>query len=269
MRIETVTISNASKNGFSSTTFHDICHKKVLPYLSVVQAVEGSYDIQLDNGATYNTGSGGFFVAPANAFQCIVHKADPATGHLTCRWAFLRIKLNDVYYFDEKFAFPTVLPHEIKGEMNAVFDALFATEDAFQESVCYHKIAQLLSRVATEKAQPLPAYMEQALQYLKDNYREKLTVEDIARKAHLSASRLHAVFKREMGVSPICFLNNYRLSVAAQLLQATTKSVQQIAAEVGIPDGIYFNKLFKKHYQMSPSQYRSDYKNQMELEEKR
>ena len=73
MDIAKIHIEYAHKSGFSSTTCNGSCHTKVLPYLSVVQAVEGSYDIQLDNGKTYNTGNGGFFIAPANVQQRIVH----------------------------------------------------------------------------------------------------------------------------------------------------------------------------------------------------
>lgn len=259
MRIEKIGIAYANKNGFSSTTCDGMCHTKVLPYLSVVQAVEGSYDIQLDNGATYNTGSGGFFIAPANVYQRIVHNTDPVGKEMICRWVFMKIKINDIYNFDEKFSFPTVLPEEIKAEMNAVFDRLFDAENAFDEYICYHQIVKLLSMVANEKEKPLSLYIEQALRYIKDNYREKISVEDIARETHLSVSRLFAVFKKQMGVSPICFLNNYRLSIAAELLQGTTKSINQIAAEVGINDPIYFNKMFKKHYQMSPTEYRNCY----------
>ncbi len=262
MQIEKISIAYAHKNGFSSTTCDGMCHTKVLPYLSVVQATEGSYDIQLDNGATYNTGSGGFFIAPANVYQRIVHNTDPSGKNMICRWVFIKIKINDIYNFDEKFSFPTILPDAIKGEMNTVFDRLFAADNAFDEYICYHEIVKLLSLVAKEKEQPLPPYIEQALRYIKDNYREKISVEDIARKTHLSVSRLFAVFKKQMGISPICFLNNYRLSVAAELLQGTAKSINQISSEVGIEDAIYFNKMFRKAYQMSPSKYRKTYQKQ-------
>ncbi len=259
MHIGKINIEYAHKSGFSSTTCDGSCHSKVLPYLSVVQAVEGSYDIQLDNGAMHNTGNGGFFIAPSNVYQRIVHNTDLASKSMICRWVFIKVKINDVYDFDEKFSFPTILPEEVKAEMNSVFDRLFDTDNAFNESIYYYQIVKLLSLVADEKEQPSSPYIEQALRYIKDNYREKISVEDIAHKTHLSTSHLFAVFKKQMGVSPICFLNNYRMSIAAELLQGTTKSINQIAAEVGVSDSIYFNKMFKKHYQMSPTEYRNCY----------
>lgn len=259
MDIAKIHIEYAQKSGFSSATCNGSCHTKVLPYLSVVQAVEGSYDIQLENDVICNTGSGGFFIAPSNVQQRIVHNTDPASKKMICRWIFIKIKINDVYSFDEKFSFPTILPQNIKSEMNAVFDRLFCTINTFEEYICYYEIIKLLSLVAYEKEKILPAYMEQALCYIKDNYSKKISIEDIAKRIHLSSSHLFAVFKKQMGVSPISFLNSYRMSIAAELLQGTTKSIRQIASEVGIDDSIYFNKMFKKHYQMSPTEYRNCY----------
>ena len=259
MDIAKIHIEYAHKSGVSSATCNGSCHTKVLPYLSVVQAVEGSYDIQLDNDRTYNTGNGGFFIAPSNVHQRIIHNTDPKSKKIICRWVFIKIKINDMYSFDEKFSFPTILPENIKPEMNAVFDRLFCSDNAFDEYICYYEIIKLLSLVANEKEQRLPPYIEEALHYIKDNYREKISVEDIAAQVQLSSSHLFAVFKKQMGVSPISFLNRYRMSIAAELLQGTTKSINQIASEVGIDDSIYFNKIFKKHYQMSPTEYRNCY----------
>ena len=259
MDIAKIHIEYAHKSEFSSATCNGSCHTKVLPYLSVVQAVEGSYDIQLDNGKTYNTGNGGFFIAPANVHQRIVHNVSPTSKKMVCRWIFIKIKINDIYSFDEKFGFPTILPQNIKSEMNTVFDELFCSDNAFDEYICYYKIVKLLSLVANEKEQRLSPYIEEALHYIKDNYREKISVEDIAAQVQLSSSHLFAVFKKQMGISPISFLNNYRISIAAEQLQGTTKSINQIASEVGIDDSIYFNKVFKKYYQMSPTEYRSCY----------
>lgn len=259
MDVAKINIDYANKSGFSSSTCNGSCHTKVLPYLSVVQAVEGSYDIQLDNGAVYNTGDGGFFIAPSNVHQRIIHNTDPISKKIICRWVFIKIKINDIYSFDKKFSFPTVLPQNIKSEMNAVFDRLFCADNAFDEYICYYEIVKLLSLVANEKEQRLPPYIEKALHYIKDNYREKISVEDIAAQVQLSSSHLFAVFKKEFGVSPISFLNSYRMSIAAEQLQATANPINQISAEVGVDDSIYFNKIFKKYYQMSPTEYRNCY----------
>ena len=58
--------------------------------------------------------------------------------------------------------------------------------DELNEYIYYYKIVKLLSLVANEKEQLLPPYTEEALHYIKDNYREKISVENIAAQVQLS-----------------------------------------------------------------------------------
>lgn len=59
-----------------------------------------------------------------------------------------------------------------------------------------------------------------------------------------------------MGTSPVRYLNDYRLSVARELLLHTGKSIKSVAAAVGIPDPFYFSRLFRTAYGQSPQTYR-------------
>ena len=222
--------------------------------------MEGYYDIALGNESEQNTGDGGFFVAPASVQQSILHNVSAVSGSMTCRWVFLKVKINGVCYLDERYRFPTVLPQDVRQEMNAVFDALFQTADTAQKYVCYYRIVQLLLSVAEEKAHPFPSYIGAATALVHAHYREKITVQDLADKVGLSPSRFFAVFKQQMGVSPMVYLNNYRLSLAVEQLLATDATVADVAASVGIPDAVYFNKLFKKSYGLSPTAYRENYR---------
>lgn len=59
-----------------------------------------------------------------------------------------------------------------------------------------------------------------------------------------------------MGTSTIRYLNDYRLSVARELLLHTGKSIKSVAETVGIPDPFYFSRLFRTAYGQSPQTYR-------------
>lgn len=261
MEFRKIELEYAEKDGFSSASCDGIRHIKTLPYLSVVQAVEGNYEIQLGNSKFYNTGIGGFFIAPSDVQQTIVHNVDKASKAMTCRWVFLKIKLNDLYDIDDLYEFPVIIPETHKSEMNLLFDRLFAADNVFNEYVCYYEIVRLLSMLSKKKEYKISPYLDNALAYIKDNYKNKITVGDIAQKVNLSESHLFLIFKKEMGVSPITYLNNYRLSVAADELLKTEKTIVEIADMVGIGDSVYFNKMFRKSYQMPPSKYRKIYKN--------
>ena len=63
LKITSVQINVLKKEGFHSVSNENVKHTKVLPYLSIVQSVEGSYDIALGRGDMLQTGEGGFFIA--------------------------------------------------------------------------------------------------------------------------------------------------------------------------------------------------------------
>ena len=77
--------------------------------------------------------------------------------------------------------------------------------------------------------------------------------------SNMSESNFYAAFKKQMAISPIAYLNNYRLSIAADRLTDTSDTVSEISYSVGISDPLYFSKLFKKTYGMTPKEYRIMY----------
>lgn len=260
MKINSMRLEFTSKSGFSSTSIDEICHVKTLPYLSIVQAIEGNYDIQLTNSEMHNTGKEGFFIAPADVKQTIIHHVDKISKNMVCRWVFLKLKINESYYLEDLYDFPVILPDLHKNALNSIFNRLFDTDNVFDEYICYYEIVKILSLVSQIKAQKLPVNLKDTLLYIKENYKEKITIEGLAKIANLSPSHFFAIFKKTMGVSPIAYLNNYRLSMAVELLLKSENTIAEISDSVGINDSIYFNKMFRKAYQMSPSKYRKIYK---------
>ncbi len=59
-----------------------------------------------------------------------------------------------------------------------------------------------------------------------------------------------------MGVSPIVYLNQYRLTLASRLLKSTNDSIGAISAATGFADPFYFSRMFKDRFQLSPREYR-------------
>ena len=244
----------------NSLLMDKIRHIKTLPYLSVVQSVEGSYDIRLGDGKTYSTGKRGFFIAPSNIQQTITHNADSSSGRMICRWVFIKIKLSSLYIMDDIYDLPVILPENYSREMDTAFEKLFSAENIFEEYACYYEIVRILSSVAVKKKDKVPSCIDSALSYIKENYANKITVGDIAQSVNLSESHFFSVFKKQTGVSPMAYLNGYRLSLATELMIKTSKTISEISDLTGIRDSIYFNKLFRKAYQMSPSEYRKIFK---------
>ena len=57
------------------------------------------------------------------------------------------------------------------------------------------------------------------------------------------------------------YINEYRLNIATNLLETTDMSIREIAVKVGVNNISYFNKIFKKKFNLTPKEYRKNLKN--------
>lgn len=235
---------------------HGLRHVKSLPYLSVVQSIEGSYRVSVGNGPTCRTGDGGFFIAPAGQVQDIVHDENPATHRMYNRWVFLTVTVNDKYRLDDLYDFPVIAPPPTRERLGQAFDSLFAADDCIGQTVaCYHIVAALLESAALKTGSQC-ARLLPVLDYIYTHYAEPLDVEQLAAVAFLSPSRLYAAFKTQFGTSPMATVNRYRLTVASTLLKDDSLSIADVAARVGFDDPFYFSRAFKSLFRLSPRAYR-------------
>ena len=256
MDIQSAEIKYFSLDSLWSRDMDGVKHVKVLPWLSVVQAVEGSYDIRIGTKKQENTGEGGFFIAPAGVRQSIVHRADPYSGNMRARWLFIDTALNKTDRPERLFEFPTVLPRQYEKELDGVFDKLFSADGIFEKYSCIYKVLDIVFAAAAPKEKRESEAMLRLSDYIGENYMNKIRIEDMAGLLHMSHSNFYAVFRRCYGMSPIAYINKFRISVAAQLLRNTDDTVAKIALSVGVGDPLYFDRLFRREYGMSPVEYR-------------
>lgn len=103
-----------------------------------------------------------------------------------------------------------------------------------------------------------------ALDYIKANYREQITLDEIAKELNICKSECCRCFKRVLGLTPIEYVVRYRIYTAAFLLDEPGQKrndIAEIAVKVGFNNISYFNKMFKKYIGMTPSEYRQNLTN--------
>ena len=100
------------------------------------------------------------------------------------------------------------------------------------------------------------ARLQLMMQYIHQNYIRDISLGDIAEHAKISKSTVLNLFRRYLHITPINYLINYRLNEAAHLLTKTEKKINTISYETGFNNVDYFCRLFKKHYQLTPTEYR-------------
>lgn len=105
-----------------------------------------------------------------------------------------------------------------------------------------------------------PAGVKSMKQFMKDHYRENLTLENIAASAFLSSGYASRIFKKQMNISIMDYLLQLRMDEAKKMLRETTLSIDEIASKTGYADSSYFTKVFRKAMGMTPSRYRQSLK---------
>lgn len=95
-----------------------------------------------------------------------------------------------------------------------------------------------------------------AIDYIHHNYtKDNISIAELSQISSISEVYFRRVFGKVMGISPIRYINNLKLSHAKELLETQMYSVSMIAELSGFHDESYFSREFKKHLGISPSEY--------------
>lgn len=94
------------------------------------------------------------------------------------------------------------------------------------------------------------------IDYIGDNFRENLTVEQLADRAHLSKSYFMSLFKQTAGIGAIEYITQLRIKEACELLSDTEMTIAEAALECGFRNLSNFNRQFKSSMGCTPLDYR-------------
>jgi len=100
------------------------------------------------------------------------------------------------------------------------------------------------------------ARIRKAAQLLCQRSQERFTVGALARHCALSRSRFAELFRDQVGMAPLAFLEDQRLRRARELLEHTTMNLAEISSQCGFATPFYFSLRFKKYFAASPRDYR-------------
>jgi AraC family transcriptional regulator of arabinose operon len=96
----------------------------------------------------------------------------------------------------------------------------------------------------------------EVMAYARERLERKLTVEELARVAHLSPSRLAHLFTQELGESPMWHVEGVRVRRAQELLLSTRLAVREVARMVGYENPYHFSDRFRSRTGQSPRAFR-------------
>lgn len=100
--------------------------------------------------------------------------------------------------------------------------------------------------------------------YVKDHFKEQITLEEIADLANMKVPSFCRYFKKITNKTFTQFVNEYRITHSLKLLAEQPLSITEVCFESGFNNFSYFNKTFKEYIKKSPSQYRKEFNYFME-----
>ncbi len=134
------------------------------------------------------------------------------------------------------------------------------TEIADCVSVFYDIATDMIRKIDKYNNAQHRIKLRNAVEYIDKNYFYPITRNEIAEYVHVSPNYLSAIFRSEMDISYIEYLNQVRIKHAKELLIESDKKLHEIADEIGYGDVYYFSKVFKQHMGISPNEYRKKHK---------
>ncbi|KOS59839.1 helix-turn-helix domain-containing protein [Lysinibacillus agricola] len=102
---------------------------------------------------------------------------------------------------------------------------------------------------------PSERVIEEAIAYIHRHYMNPLTLDELAELHAMSPKRFSYFFHKYTGLRPIDYLINYRMERASDLLKVSNFPIHDIAISVGYANPLYFSRVFKKKFGVSPSAY--------------
>ena len=168
---------------------------------------------------------------------------------------------------NENFTRSTLL---LKPEQTGILKNL---SDHINDSADYFSIVNFLSQILEElihsfEETKTPNDKEEQelfqtmLSYVHSHYQEPLTVRKIAAYGIINKNRCTDLFRKYTRLSPIKYLNEYRLYMAKNLILNTRKPISEISADVGYNQISHFIEQFRGAYGLSPLKYRNKFSGQ-------
>ncbi len=115
--------------------------------------------------------------------------------------------------------------------------------------------------VAVRKNRYYSSRIETALHFITIHLHEKITLETVAEAAGLSPCHLSRIFKKEVGMSIVDYVQKERIEAAKHMLVNSDETLAAISQYLHFSTQSYFVRIFRKHTGMTPGQFRRSYEN--------
>lgn len=246
--------------------------------LEIGCCISGQGSIFLLNGTTLSYRAGDF---------SMIFPQTPHTSTCSCgesRWEYLYIDPKnlleksgvDGYNLWQVFYMLQRLPFIISQKdfpnmynyLKLIFQEFHRKDELYKKTLHGYLMALLveLNRAALslQPAGSLPvqgshAYLNNALSYIYAHYAGPLSIRTLSAHCCISESHFRRLFKEVVGISPLEYIQHYRIQQACQLIHENREPLNLIARRVGYTSLSSFNRQFQQYMNCSPTAWRREH----------
>ena len=243
-----VTELSTSRHIFNSYHFCRGNSNRRKSRLGVIIKGRGAY-IYLNN--KLNVSEGDVVFIPENIYCYSEWRGDPEIEvlYLSCF----------MHYESFKYE-PQIIAagQEIKNDILQISE-LLTTEDELDVMEAYSRFYRLLKSIIVKMKKSDVAVdktLQTAIGYITDNWDKSFSVSELAKKCCVSESTLYHLFQKELGQTPISFLNSIRINIAIEYLENSSYSISTVSRLVGFNSENHFRKIFTGLTGSTPLKFR-------------
>lgn len=239
------------------------------PYYQLNHIVRGRFEYKV-GASKFTAEVGDTVLIPAHCEHSFTQTEDESGYYFEVKFSSLSKGVmemcSDAGVFIQNDDFTGMLMKEIFDENN---NATPESED-IMVTYLYAILFKLTEKQRREKNTPskyieVSAYsppVRDIIRFLEDNYKKRLTLDDIVAQIPLKKSYLCSLFKKETTVTIFECLMIIRVRKAVELLTYNPMPLAQVSKETGFVNITHFNRIFTKHVMIPPGQFRKYLKSQ-------
>ncbi|MCF0132437.1 MAG: helix-turn-helix domain-containing protein, partial [Blautia sp.] len=244
--------------------------------IEIMYVLEGNPEVTVYN-TTYQAHPEDIIVINANKKHSYRCKEDVLIGCFEIDFRLLceMLDTNQLLFWCNSIASKNAAYDDMRHVMKQIFAQYYERESGGKIVLqsLYYKLLQILvgnfiirsdDKRFEEQNNSEENRISEIINYIHANYQRKISLGELADYLYLSVPYLSKYIKRNLGMNFLDYVNNIRLFHAVDDLLYTSQSVMTIALENGFANTAAFNDVFKKAYNMTPSEYR----NQMNIADK-